>query len=382
MKEFGTVFITALRRSKTLMIIAIGLSVGLVLIGMLIVGQTEENIGIIRIGLIDSDNSHVSSDLAYYIKNDLGLEIEASLSLDELKTELVDKRISAIVEIPAGLESGLLRGESVSRINLTVMGDYANEAFLRAYLNSYLDSLNTLLAFSNGDANSLAELLDEVSAGGISVKTKDKNTEILRLKSERDGFGAIIGLYQIISFLLAIGLCNMLYNDRKGGTFTRIRASSVSATAYTTAMACVGAVISLLVIALPLILMYVSDLNTGMPVGITVLITFVYSLFVIAFGLFAGLCMPSLDSIVALIVIVATITSMMGGAFFPIETAPELFRNFAIITPQYWFSDIVSSYHAGSGHWVPNVVAILLMAAIFFILSGVRFVMKGTAKTA
>ena len=380
MKAFTTVFLTALRRSKALMIVAVCLSVGLVFVGLLIVSQTEEYIGIIRVGLIDSDNSHVSTDLARYIEHDLDIEIEKTMGLDELKTELVDKRISAIIEIPMGLEAGLLTGEETPGIGLTVMGDYANEAFLRAYLNSYIESLNTLLAFSDGDVNTLAELLGEVNAGGIKVSTKDKNSEILRIQSERDSFGAIIGLYQIISFLLAIGLCNMFYADRKGGTFARVRASNVRATAYTTAMGLVGIVISLLVIALPLALVAITNLDTGVPMGVTVLATFVFSLFIIAFGMFAGLCMPSLDSIVALIVIVATITSMMGGAFFPLDTAPEFFKNFAIITPQYWFSDIMSSYRDGAGHWVENIVAILLMAAIFFILSGVRFVMKSTAK--
>ena len=381
MKGVRTVFLTAIRRSKALLIIAFALSVGLILIGMLIMGQTEENIGIIRIGILDSDSSAVSNDMARYFEEDLEMETITTMNLDELRSALVDKRISAMVEIPSGFEAALMQGDAVKPIRLTVMGDYANEAFIRAYIDSYVESLKTLLVAANGDTIKLGELLKATIADDFKVQTQGKNAELLRVESERDSFGAIIGLYQIISFLLAIGMCNMLYADRKGGTFVRVRASNVRAVAYTTAMGLVGVVISLLVIALPLILIYFSNIETGVPMNITVLTTFVYSLFVIAFGLFAGLCMPSLDSIVALIVIVATITSMVGGAFFPLDAAPEFFRNLAVITPQYWFSDIISSFREGAGHWIENIIAILLMAAIFFILSGVRFAMKGTAKT-
>ncbi|GHU62922.1 hypothetical protein AGMMS49983_05310 [Clostridia bacterium] len=399
-----TVFHTALRRSRAMMIVAVAISVGLLLIGGVSIGQTEISVSGIRIGLLDQDRSTVSADLTRYLSEDLGLDVRDGMSLDELKTELLDKRISAIIEVPEGFEAAALRGAAsdggaadaepggsaaeaadtaMARIRLTVMGDYANEAFLRAYLDGYAGSLKTLIAAAGGDAARLHTLLADTAANDFSVQVADKNEELLRTEAERNGFGSMLGLFEIISFLLAIGLCSMLFADRKGGTFTRVQASNVRAGAYTTAMGLVGVVISLLIIALPLIFTAVARLDAGMPMGVIILIVFVYSLFVIAFGLFAGLWMTSQEGIVALVVIVATISSMVGGAFFPLETAPEIFQKLAVITPQYWFNDVVDSYFfTDAGHWGTGVCVILLMAAIFFILAGVRFVMKGSAKTA
>lgn len=69
-----------------------------------------------------------------------------------------------------------------------------------------------------------------------------------------------------------------------------------------------------------------------------------------------------------------TIGTLIGGAYFALELAPETLRNFARIMPQFWITDalyeLMDNRAADIG---PNVLILALFTLLAFLVGAVLF---------
>jgi ABC-2 type transport system permease protein len=135
-----------------------------------------------------------------------------------------------------------------------------------------------------------------------------------------------------------------------------------------------GVLCALAIIVLFLLFMQIAGYGDDIPLLKTAVLCLVYSAFVSTFGMAAGLYLSTRNSIIAAVVGISTITSMLGGAYFPIETSPEFMKQLARFTPQFWFNDGFDALaRSGSGNWIADLFVLLLFAALFLILSCIKF---------
>ncbi|MDR3225852.1 MAG: ABC transporter permease [Clostridiales Family XIII bacterium] len=403
MNNFLSLFRSSLLRAKTVLIISLVISLGVAFLAMTLADSGESETPPIRLGFIDEDGSAASIDLARYLKDDLKMELvrskgqsdsEPVQSIDPTKTgsapaqsidptafdsELVEKRISGVIAVPNGFEHALIGGAADAPAELTFMDDYANEAFVRGYIDAYMDSLVTLAAAANGDSAKLDEMIAHTAAGGIEIKTAARDAEAGKRQSDMEGFNFMLGFFMMFCFMMSISISQMLYEDRANGTYRRIKAGKVTSVQYVASVAAIGFVIALLIEGPALLLYALSGSYSGVPIGITILMLFVFTVFVVALGIFLGISANGTNSIVSVLIAVATITSMLGGAWFPIELAPSVFPVLSLFTPQYWTFDAISSYQEGAGSIGLPVTVILLTSLLFYILAGIRFTSNRSA---
>jgi ABC-2 type transport system permease protein len=378
MNNFLSLFRGSLLRAKIVLIVSLAVSLGVAGLSIVLTmssGQSDNSsLPAIKIGFVDMDGSASSKDMARYMSKDLNMELVRSTDQERLDSELVEKRISGIVKIPKGFESALLAGEDQVPAELTFLDDYANEIFVRGYIGTYMSSLAILSASANGNSSDFQKLLSEAAESGVTVNTAEKDSSQEKKQSDMEGYGYMIGFYMMFTFMMSMGLSSMLFEDRVAGTYRRIRASRTTSVQYVAAVAAIGFVISLTIEGPSLLLYSLSGAEPGVPMGITVLLLFVFSVFVIALGLFTGIIVTSMNAIVGVTIAVANITSMCGGAWFPVENAPKVFQYIGLFTPQHWIYEVVRSYQEGSGGNIVLPIAIVLLAAmLFFVLAGVRF---------
>jgi ABC-2 type transport system permease protein len=259
------------------------------------------------------------------------------------------------------------------------MDDYANEAFVRGYIDAYMGSLTTLAATANGDGAKLDALIVATAKEGIEIKTAARDAEAGKRQSDMEGFNFMLGFFMMFCFMMSISISQMLYEDRVSGTYRRIKASKVTSIQYVAAVAAIGFVIALLIEGPTLLLYALSGSYSGVPVGITILMLFVFTVFVIALGIFLGISASGTNGIISILIAVATITSMLGGAWFPIELAPSVFPILSLFTPQYWTFDAISSYQEGAGSIGLPITVVLLASLLLFILAGIRFTSNRSA---
>jgi len=370
--NFVALFKGGLSRSKGILIVAAAASIGVALLIIVGAGSMVTDIDVIKLGFIDRDASAASSDFALYLEGDLGIELVRSDNVDHMNTELVNKRISGLIEAPAGFEEALLAGEPIP-VELTFAGDYANEVYTRNYIKSYMQSLGVISMAAGGDAAALGLLLGDARSKHISVATLAKEEELFQEEKDKDIYQLVIAFVMMLGFYMSISIAGLLFADRTKGTYRRIKTGRVTSPQYVSSVAAIGLMLMLLISGPSLALYAALGGNPGVPLAATVGLMAAYSLFVVAFGIFVGLIMPGFSGIIALIVVVATITSMLGGAFFPIDMAPAAFRAMGHIAPQFWFNEAVIGIQTGAGNPIGSALVILLMAALFFVLSGIHF---------
>jgi ABC-2 type transport system permease protein len=335
----------------------------------------------VRIGFIDRDGSAASRDMESYFEDELGIGLLRNDDKGKLDSELVNKQISGIAEIPEGFERALIEG-SPEPVELTFLDDYANEAFIRGYFYSYTDSLAVLAAAAGPDERTFENMLAETGRQGLKVKTEARDAKLARQESDEEGYGFLLGFFMMFSFMMSIIISQMLHTDKLDGTFRRIKASSTTSVEYIASIAAIGFVISLIIEGPALLIWNLTGSYSAVPPGITFLMLFAFATLVNAIGIFVGIVMPSFSGIIAVVIAASTITSMFGGAWFPMELAPPMFKALSKFTPQYWMYEIVDHYESGAGTVGVPMAIILLAALLFLILSGIFFSgNKGKART-
>ncbi len=382
MRKTLILLLNTLRRSRIFLLVALfgGGLMCLTYAGMSsLIGQMYEGI---PIGFYPHEETAVTADLRSYLAGELGMQVTESTDTEILNTELVEKHIAAVVEVPPGFEAALLSGNAIP-LQVSFLDDYANSAFVMGYLENYTASLATLALGANGNAGALESMMDALQSTMVPPDIQESDSDAHIAATQQNAFRQVIGFYLMFCFLLAFGLSTQLLDDRKKGLYARMKASSLRTVQYLAGTCVPNMLAAILLIAPFFVYVAATGQSTGMHIWQAALLCFIYALFVMAFGIVAAMYLSSRNALTAAIVGTATITCMLGGAYFPLSTSPQFLQQLARAMPQYWLMDAVYTLQADpTAGWLLHAGILSLFALLFFIVAGIRFVQGGKRKRA
>ena len=332
-----------------------------------------EAVAQIRVGIIDNDDSALSSDFKEYLAKDMNYGLVKNASYDTLSSELIDKNISAIIEIPKNFGQQFSIGKKED-ITITTLDDYENAAFLQANINNYLNSINIISQSAGGDSKLFDQMLKDYRAQQITV-TKSAAQEInLATFKSTQGFIYSIGFYLMIIFGVSILLSFMVLDDRLSGVFNRIQITPVKPVQYIIGTGIFGIIISAVEILIYCGYIYIKGIDIGFPLWVLVLFMSLFSIFTVCFSLAAALALKSKNAITSLVIGFSTIGCILGGAYFPISMSPKSLQNLARILPQFWFMDAFRALQADiNADILPNIIILTLFTVLTFLIGAVLF---------
>lgn len=327
----------------------------------------------IKLGLIDSDKSILSQDFKDYLTDDLNYELLEDKSYDMLSTELIDKDISVIIEIPEGFYQKAYTG-MLDNITVTSLDDYENAAFLQANLNSYLRSIKLLSDSAGGEQTVFDQLLQDYEKEKV-ILTQTAAQEIdKQLLREQEGFNNSIGFFLMIVFALGIFISFLIVEDRYSGVFNRISITPVKPVQYIIGSGIFGLLICFIEVWIYCGFIKLMNINIGFPLPILLLMMSLFSLFTVFFSIAVSLSLKSKNGLTAVIVVFSTIGCILGGAYFPLDLAPKSLQNLARVLPQFWFMDTFRTIQANpEANIYPNVIILLLFTVLTFLIGAVLF---------
>ncbi|MDR0936094.1 MAG: ABC transporter permease [Oscillospiraceae bacterium] len=345
MRNIFIVFVNTIRRSKSAIAVtaAAGILLCVIFNLMLPLYATFSQPGL-NLGLCVYNETAFSADFKAYLADDLRMKLTEKADYDELSKMLVDRKISGIIEVEN------------DEITATFLDDYANRAFVTAYLESYLSAVSV-----NPNARATAIPLTITSANSKTAQ-----------EAQQGAFRTSTGFFLSFSFILGLFIAWQIFNDRGGGVYSRVKASNMRTASYISGICLEGILCTLLQSGIFIGYLAISGKDIGMNFWFAALLCLLYSLFVVGFSLFCALVFKSQGSIIATVVGGSSIMCMIGGAYFPIATAPEFMQKLARVVPQYWFSDAVDRLQSGAGAGF-HLLVLTLFALLTFILSGVWF---------
>ena len=327
----------------------------------------------VHVGILDYDQSTLSKDFKRYLKEEMDYELLENYSYQELSTELLDKDISVIIEIPENFMTKMMSG-GAPKVIITSMDDYENTAFVEAHINSYLSSIQVLASGAGGDKQIFDQLLmaslkEEITLTKTSAANIDKN----KLFGE-SGFINTVGFFLMFIFTISVILGFMIIEDRVKGVFGRIQATPVKPIQYIIGSGLFGLVLSSIMVVLFTLFIYINKIQIGVPLETVFLLMLLFSLFTVCFSLMIALATKSRNSVTAIVIGFSTIGCILGGAYFPLDMAPDTLQKIARILPQFWFMDafrrLQLDLHANI---YPNIIILALFVALSFLIGAVLF---------
>lgn len=325
----------------------------------------------ISVGVIDLDDSAVSKDMIAYMEEELGWELTLEEDLayeaafDKLTSRLLDCKIAVIVEIPAGLQTGLLTGD-ICEVEITVLNDYENEAYTKSYLNSYLQKALLLVQAAEGDEVKLEELLEQSSENALTVSTVGGIPQNMKKIKDENGIDLMLGFFTFVGYGYPMFMGMLIIEDKKNGTFRRIQASSVKPAAYIGGMALGNFTINLLSVAGILVMLRIVGAESNVPWWLLALLMIVFLLFSIGFNLFAAFLTKNSFTFMTIGVGYIAITNILGGAYFPL--GDNVLKKFSVLTPQYYIMDISRGLAENPSYAYGTYLSILLLMVVLVYL--------------
>ncbi len=337
------------------------------------------------------------------VSHDEGFLVDALIDVLS-KNDLAPERVETLpengygLEIPADFSQKLLAGEDITVVLHTDPTSSASQA-VEQYVRAGISHLGGAVLVAKlgleqakqdgllqGDTEenaffeevlreTLANSEDPIAtssvewAGGIEIAQQRTSAT----SSEQASAGQIVTWTQI-TFLAA---AEVFVSEREGGTLRRLLVSRSSR-----AMTLTGKLLSRLLLGL--LQMTVLFVGGALIFGVKwsndplalAAVSVAFALATIGLGMFIATLVKTRGQANSVVIGLAMGLSALGGAWYPLEITPPIYRQIVQILPTNWamraFTDLLVR-NAGLGDVLPAVGVLLGFAALFFILGLMRF---------
>ena len=374
MKNICLLTLTNLKRNK--LFLSLSIAGGVILCFLLIaMGNlaVEIRLSKIKVGLIDQDQSILSSDFKSYLTEELDYELITDHTYEELSALLIEKNISVIIEIPKGFYEKTAIG-NMQEIIVTSLDDYENAAFLEANLNSYMHSIQMLADSAGKEKELFDQLLLDYGTEGVPITQTAAMTLDKQMMKGKEGFINSIGFYLMLVFGLSIILSFIVVEDYLSGVFQRVKISPVRPVQYIIGTGIFGMIICLIELVIYCGYIWIADIDIGFSLGLLVFMMFLFSLFTVCFAIAVALWVKSKATVGAISMGFSTIGCILGGAYFSLDMAPQRLQSLARVLPQYWFMETFKALQKDqtANVW-PNIIILSLFTLLTFLIGAVLF---------
>ncbi len=374
MKNILLLAVNNMKRNK--LFLSLSIFGGVILCFLLVVMgnlATDIKLSKIAVGMIDRDRSKLSTDFQVYLTEELDYELMTERTYEELSVQLIEKNISVIIEIPEGFYESAASGKQQD-LTVTSLNDYENAAFLEANLNSYMQSIHLLSLNAGGEKEVFDHLLAEYGTETVAISQTAAKQLDKKLMKEKEGFINSIGFYLMLVFGLSIIISFLVVEDYVSGVFQRVKISPVKPAQYIFGTGIFGMIVCVLEIIVYCGYIWLAGMDIGFPLGLLVFMMFLFSLFTISFAIVIALWAKSKPAVGAASMGFSTIGCILGGAYFPLDLAPQSLQNLARIVPQYWFMETFKALQADrNANIMPNIIILTLFTLLTFLIGAVLF---------
>lgn len=337
----------------------------------------DEEVDAVTVAVLDEDHSAMSEAFLAYLENDLGMQVLSDGDYDFFTNKLIDRNISAIIQIKEKSLESFLKAGSVGQYYLTTLDDYENAAFIRVYLNSFLSSMDLLVKSADHNEAAFIKLLDACKENEIKVQSEDAiKPDYERIKAV-EGTKMAEGFYCMFILFTALAMAYSIMEDKDRGVYDRIKAAPVSPIQYL-----LGNITFTFAAGVGTILLYELYISLRgyqiiIPFGKMTMLMALFLLMGIGFCLMASMLCRTKMLMLFVIIGFVSIGPILGGAYFPIDQVPEAVEKVSRIMPHYWFMSAIKGLCEDSGMKIgSNILVLLLFTLLFFLIAGCQFIRR------
>ena len=371
MRNIMTFFIESMRRNLLSVVIAIGLGVLLCMMQNSFGGNSSHALKVMKVAIIDEEQSALSKGLIHYLQDDIKIEIQTGESYEVYSRALLNRDLSAIININKNFQENMLKSDQISPIEITTINDYANEAFLKAYVDGYMKQVEVILPLAQGEKSNLENLLKNIQGKESTFEVIGASEQMVKQYASERGFELAQGFYLNMIYYIGLFIGLMIVTDRLGGVFNRIQSTPIKPMDYILGTSLYGLVIGGISTAIYITYLKINHIEVGLSLWLVAYLLLIFVVIVLGTSITLAFLVNTKIGAVFTIYGVGCITAILGGAYFETNMAPEFLERLAKIVPQYWFMDCIRGVQSGTSYNPLGAIVILGLFALLFMLLGI-----------
>ncbi|MFJ5716257.1 ABC transporter permease [Neobacillus sp. NPDC093127] len=317
----------------------------------------------VRVAVIDKDHTEFTADLARNLKTKAEIR---HVKEEDINNELKTLKVDYVVVIDKGFTDNLIQGKNEGITSYSVKESNFSKpvgAFLEQWLHH---AIMVAEAVGHNQESFFKEFSTYDQHGAIHLNHK------LAVNEGAERTRSVLG-YLIISMLytsLIVGL--FIIFNKNNHTLYRTLTAPVKIRTYMLQIVSSFLFVSFIQISFVLlILKYVYKLYLG-SAGLSIFVLLLlFSLVSVSFGVaISSISKNTIQACLIGICLVAPL-AMLGGAYFPLDFAPDIVKTLSNFTPVSWvIHGIEKLLHGDSLTSLVKEISILLMFSIIFFLLG------------
>lgn len=297
----------------------------------------------VPVGVVDLDRSSVSSGFLQQLRDAGTVSAESYGSVEEMEADVRTDRIVAGIVVPAGFQSTLMGGGSVS-VQVLAEPNQSTSQVVRSAVESVAEQQGGMMAAAafasrqrGGDMEAnvakAAEVAETLPRVGVQTRTVGK---VVAADNNQFSYTAPSNLVLFV-FINSLAAGGALVQMRRIGVSKRMLSAPMR-----TSTILLGAGLSRFLIAFlqTVLLLAVGavlfDVAWGSPPAVIALGT-VFALVATGAGLLVGAVVKNPDQASAVGIPVAIGMGMLGGCMWPLDVVPPALRALGlVVTPHAW----------------------------------------------
>jgi ABC-2 type transport system permease protein len=363
-------------RKKSNFVVFIILPILFILLSIVI--HTGGGGGSVNIGIVDKDQSALSTDMVDAMSKEKKFKMTVVAEKDKDK-KLTSGELDSIMIIPSGFSDSIYNN-STDPIEIVSIQGEVSTVWIKNYANIYVQNLLDIAKAAEGNKEEFKKIYDSFHKSPLSLKENvvQNQAKSKGLTSQSIGF--------LIMFILfgAGNVAQLILNEKKNRTYYRICTAPTNAKTYLAGN--VLANLAIIIIQITLILLLITQVF-----NIETYVAF-YQLFLllVCFGLAAtgvGFLIVAFsgnsDQVRNLQMLIIVPSCLLSGCLFPVDVMPKAIQQIADFLPQRWVMKAIEKLQEGS-HFDQvfiHLVLILSFALTFFVIAAYRFSRDENVKT-
>ena len=344
---------------------------------IVVVGAVVSGVDRIRVGIVVEDHGPLSSALVAQLRANRSLSVRDYADTGVGRTAVRRSEIAALIEIPAGIDASLRRGDTAQ------IPVYANDVSENAQA---VDAAIQSTVGAHAALVQAARFAARQGGGGFDAN-------LARARRARDGIPAVVARDTVVDtkskflpsgfnysaptmlvlfvFINSLAAGAAMIETRRLGMYERIIAAPVKAGSIVLGEMLVYVAIALtqsaLIIGVGALLFGV---HWGNPLAAAAL-TFTWALVGAGAGMLAGTLFRTPEQSNSVAIAAGLILGMLGGCMWPLEIVPAGMRAFGHLTPHAWAVDAWTELLSRAGTLSDITRQLLVLLGFAFVLVAV-----------
>lgn len=342
------------------------------LLGILIslASYGSEQKTVLHVGIVNQDHQKMTNETVQFLQGLQNINI-TKISQQDVRSQLTSGKLDSVITFNKGYSASILSGQP-SHVKITSIKGAEVTAYIKSYLNQFINNLSTMAYASNGNTQIFHKMVQDYKTSQFTLSTHN----LVDLSKNNGMTNDTIGFLLMIMMISAGNMSEIILLEKERRTYYRLLSTPITMRQYLLSNIIVNMIVMIIQVLITLTIMR-SFFHIGVSMAFwqAAVVMFLFSLVAVGLSLVIISFSNSRVSSNALKNLIITPTVMLSGCFWPVTLMPKALQKLSEFFPQRWTLDTLIKLQEGQSmvSLSLNLIILFAFALAFFLIAIYNF---------